>query len=548
MSPKKGNRWKTLEHNGPIFSPLYQPLPKNVFIKYEGKPLQLDSKNTNNPFLMSSEEAMYIFSLKLEQDDRLKLKNSNKKSTLDDKKFVENFFNDWKVILGKNSPIKDMKKIDFSLVKKYISERSQNAKNEKKGMTKEQKEEIKEEKEQLLKKYGYAKVDGKRIKIGSVSTQIPNVFIGHGEAPLRGKIKRRIVKSDVVLNMSKEFFPRFEKDGWKDLVSDQSSTWLFYYQNPITLERAYSWLKREESHWVTDDDQHKFDKARELAKNISDIRKKYMKDMKSDKLEKKQLATSVYLLDILAIRPGTEKDENKEAGTQGLTTLQCENFKFKGDNEISLDFTGKSSIQFKKKVKIDPQAYLNLKSFCSGEKRTKSKVFSKLNATTLNAYLKTLMPELTAKNFRTWKASSILQEQLDKNIPDVGIDTHKKKLIYDRVNMEVAKALNHKNLGNNSDEKIQKLEKKILEYKMKKRDAKTDKQKQTAEKNIEMTKAKLEEASDNISLSTSKVNYLDPRISVAWAKKCDMPIEKLYNKTQLKKFTWAMNASMKWNF
>lgn len=546
MSPKNTVKWKTLEHNGLLLAPKYRPLPKNVMIKYNGVPTPLDSTNTNNQFNVSAEEAMTFFAMKIEQDERLQKKNSKRKSVLEDKKFIENFWNDWKIILGKSSIIKDFKKVDFTPVKKYISERAELEKEEKKRLSKEEKAEIKEQKEEIKRKYGSAKIDGKKILIGGLVIQPPNVFIGHGNAPLRGKIKGRIEKKDVVLNMSKEFFPKFE--GWKDLVSDHNATYLAYYFHPLTRERVYVWLKRDESHWVTDDDQNKFDKARELNKNIDSIRKKYMKDMKSDNLEKRQLSVCCYLLDILAIRPGTEKDENKEAGTQGLTTLQCENFKFKGDNEISLDFTGKSSIQFKKKVKIDPQAYLNLKAFCSGEKRTKSKVFSKLNATTLNAYLKTLMPELTAKNFRTWKASSILQEQLDKNIPDVGIDTHKKKLIYDRVNMEVAKALNHKNLGNNSDEKIQKLEKKILEYKMKKRDAKTDKQKQTAEKNIEMTKAKLEEASDNISLSTSKVNYLDPRISVAWAKKCDMPIEKLYNKTQLKKFTWAMTVQTKWNF
>ena len=42
-----------------------------------------------------------------------------------------------------------------------------------------------------------------------------------------------------------------------------------------------------------------------------------------------------------------------------------------------------------------------------------------------------------------------------------------------------------------------------------------------------------------IALGTSKLNYLDPRISVAWCKKFDVPIEKVYNKTQRDKFAWA---------
>ena len=46
-----------------------------------------------------------------------------------------------------------------------------------------------------------------------------------------------------------------------------------------------------------------------------------------------------------------------------------------------------------------------------------------------------------------------------------------------------------------------------------------------------------------IALGTSKLNYLDPRISVAWCKKYDVPIEKVYNKTQREKFMWAIDEA-----
>ena len=47
-----------------------------------------------------------------------------------------------------------------------------------------------------------------------------------------------------------------------------------------------------------------------------------------------------------------------------------------------------------------------------------------------------------------------------------------------------------------------------------------------------------------IALGTSKLNYLDPRISVAWCKKHAVPIEKVYNKTQREKFRWAIDMIM----
>ncbi|GFN92233.1 DNA topoisomerase 1 [Plakobranchus ocellatus] len=46
-----------------------------------------------------------------------------------------------------------------------------------------------------------------------------------------------------------------------------------------------------------------------------------------------------------------------------------------------------------------------------------------------------------------------------------------------------------------------------------------------------------------IALGTSKLNYLDPRISVAWCKKHGVPIEKVYNKTQRDKFRWAIDMA-----
>lgn len=45
-----------------------------------------------------------------------------------------------------------------------------------------------------------------------------------------------------------------------------------------------------------------------------------------------------------------------------------------------------------------------------------------------------------------------------------------------------------------------------------------------------------------ISLGTSKINYLDPRITVAWAKRNDVPLAKLLSKTLVTKFQWAMEA------
>ena len=59
-----------------------------------------------------------------------------------------------------------------------------------------------------------------------------------------------------------------------------------------------------------------------------------------------------------------------------------------------------------------------------------------------------------------------------------------------------------------------------------------------------MARHKTTEAEKNktVALGTSKINYMDPRISVAWCKRNEVPIEKIYSATQREKFPWAMSA------
>jgi UDP-N-acetylglucosamine 1-carboxyvinyltransferase len=52
-------------------------------------------------------------------------------------------------------------------------------------------------------------------------------------------------------------------------------------------------------------------------------------------------------------------------------------------------------------------------------------------------------------------------------------------------------------------------------------------------KKVETENLKLEEKikGKNLALGTSKINYMDPRISVAWCKRCEVPIDKIFART-----------------
>jgi DNA topoisomerase-1 len=207
---------------------------------------------------------------------------------------------------------------------------------------------------------------------------------------------------------------------------------------------------------------------------------------------------------------------------------------------------GKSSIQFLKVFKISKLAYENLKTLCS--KTSSKEIFKNVDATSLNGYLKTLLPNLTAKVFRTYKSSSILQKKLEENKPDINDPVYTKKMAFNTANIEAALALNHKKLNTDTDKQVTKLKEKMKQLKEKRKDAKTDKQKETVEKNIKIMESKIMEAELNISTITSKSNYSDPRITVQWAKVTETPIEQLYNRSQLTKFVWSMDTALDWTF
>ena len=56
------------------------------------------------------------------------------------------------------------------------------------------------------------------------------------------------------------------------------------------------------------------------------------------------------------------------------------------------------------------------------------------------------------------------------------------------------------------------------------------------------TQAEDREGNKEVALGTSKINYIDPRLTVVFAKKFDVPIEKFFSKTLRDKFRWAIKS------
>jgi DNA topoisomerase-1 len=201
-------------------------------------------------------------------------------------------------------------------------------------------------------------------------------------------------------------------------------------------------------------------------------------------------------------------------------------------NVVSFDFLGKDSIRYENSVSVEKRVYKNLKLFMEN-KSEGDDLFDRLNTASLNKYLNTLMDGLTAKVFRTYNASQTLQEQLNE-LTKKGMNDPEKLLAYNRANRAVAVLCNHQRAVpktfdkqmENLTQKIKEKKKVIKEAKKQLKDSKGDKssaeklKKRVATLSEQLKKLEVQavdkEENKQIALGTSKLNYLDPRISVAW--------------------------------
>lgn len=171
-------KWTTLQHNGVLFAPPYEP--HGVKMMYDGKPVDLTPEQ---------EEVATWYAVMLDTEY---VKNPI---------FNKNFFNDWRKLLGKDHVIQSLDKCNFRPIYEWAMARKEAKKLETKDP--EVRKRLKEEKERLQETYGFAIVDGFREKVGNFRVEPPNLFRGRGKHPKTGMIKQRVMPEQVTINIQK---------------------------------------------------------------------------------------------------------------------------------------------------------------------------------------------------------------------------------------------------------------------------------------------------------------------------------------------------------
>jgi len=530
-------QWTVLKHNGPLFPPEYIP---------HKTPVIINNKSIILPSL--AEEYATMFAKYID----------TKYYTINN--FKKNFWKDFKSILDVNllKDISSLEDIDFSLIKNYLEKK----KEEKKLLSKEEKEIINKKQKEEEEPYMYCIIDGNQQNVGNYKIEPPGIFLGRGSHPKIGKIKIRIYPEDITLNLdNKAPIPKtLENHKWGKIIHDNTVIWLATWKDNITGKNKYIFTSLE-SYFKSKSDEDKFDLAKKLKKKINTIRETYEKELESDNIKNKQLATALYLIDNLALRVGGKKDSKEHADTVGVTSLRVEHIILLDNNTIKLDFLGKDSIRYCRKVSVHSNVYNNLKDFTKNKSK-KEDIFDLITPSSLNEYLNSFMEGLTAKVWRTYNASFIFQKELDKLTTSKKIEMFTDKderylyliSIFNQANTEVALLCNHqKAVTTNLDNSIDKIDNKIKELKKKKEKYKKLKNNETLlkiKKKIHLLKFKKDSKlkMKNVSLGTSKQNYIDPRIIFAFIKKYDIPSEKLLNEKLVTRFQWANSVDKDYRF
>uniref|UniRef100_A0AAR2LU11 DNA topoisomerase n=1 Tax=Pygocentrus nattereri TaxID=42514 RepID=A0AAR2LU11_PYGNA len=480
---ENGQKWRSLEHKGPLFPPEYEPLPSSVSFLYNGTPVILRP---------ATEEVATFYAKMLDHEFTTK------------EVFQNNFFTDWKEVMTETERqlISDLSQCDFSNIHKYFVEKTE----EKRNMTKEEKQVLKEEANKLTEEYGYCLLDGHREKIGNFRVEPPGLFRGRGEHPKMGKLKKRVQPEDVIINCSKDVKIPEPPPGhrWKKVQHDNTVTWLASWVENIHGHIKYIMLNPS-SKLKGEKDWQKYETARKLKLSVDSIRSEYQSAWTSCEMKQRQYGVALYFIDKLALRAGNEKDDDT-ADTVGCCSLRVEHINLHRhldslDYVVEFDFLGKDSIRYYNKVPVEKQCCTILNNFIS-----------------IAVAILCNHQRAAPKTFE--KSMQLLQEKIKKKQEEV--EKAKKEL-------KQAKK-EHKQLPSEVSKKlVQKMEKtvkRLLEQLKKLQLLETDRNENKV-----------------IALGTSKLNYLDPRISVAWCKKNNVPVEKIYNKTQRAKFAWAIDMA-----
>ena len=576
---------KQLVHNGVLVPE--PPSPRGLVIMVRGEPVKLTPKQ-----------------------EEMALAWATKQGTpyVDDPLFVRNFLRDFSEALGV-TPALSAEEVDFApVVDVILAEREAKAR-----LTKEERKAQaaarKAQREKLREIYGHATVDGERVELANYTVEPSGIFMGRGKHPLRGRWKEGAKQRDITLNLSPDA-PRPPGD-WKEIIWEPDALWVARWKDKLSGKMKYVWLS-DTAPVKQEREAQKFDEAAKLHAELERVRAHIEQGLRDPDPRRRMIATACYLIDALCLRVGDEKDPD-EADTVGATTLRPEHVTLHPDGTAEFRFYGKDFVRWHKKLELPEIVRQNLAELSraarppnSGNRgndkrkkhptRDKPQLFPDIGSRDVNAYLSEVLPELTAKVFRTHHATEIVGNSLKASGVKASDPEYEKRKAATLANLQAAILCNHtKNAPPNwsarreklkerrrkAEDRVQRYRLQVQEYtkalaalrqkarekkasasaaKRKRLEASYQKKIERAKRKIETVKDRLQKAKDarnkiqaqtviatktrTWNLGTSLKSYIDPRVYYQWGQQIEYDVlERFYPKKLRQKFAWVKGCS-----
>ena len=220
---------------------------------------------------------------------------------------------------------------------------------------------------------------------------------------------RRVTDADTLARIRKLAIPPAYKDVW--ICADATG-----HIQATGVDARGRKQYRYHPKWREVRDAHKFERMAQFGRALPRMRRRIARDLKlSGMPREKVLAAVVRLLDSTLIRVGNI-EYVRSNGSYGLTTLRNRHVSVKGDS-VKFRFRGKHGIEHE--VKIDDPRAARVVRGClelPGQdlfEYVEQGVVHDVGSSHVNQYLREISGEdFTAKDFRTWHATSTALEAL----------------------------------------------------------------------------------------------------------------------------------------
>ena len=391
-----------LIHNGIVVPE--PPEPRGLILDVRGRPRRLTAR----------EEGMAMaFAAKKDTD------------YVRDEVFVANFMWDLSGEMG-ITPTLDRDEIDWAPLHRLIDE----GRLAKGRLTREERKaaaaERKASREAMKAQYGYAIVNGRRVELGNYMAEPSGIFMGRGQHPLRGRWKEGARQADVTLNLSPDA-PVVPGD-WEQIVWQPNSMWVARWKDNLSGRLKYVWLS-DTAPLKQEREERKFDKAIRLEAELDRVRARIEEGLCDERPERRRIATACYLIDALCLRVGDEKNPD-EADTVGATTLRPEHVRLLDNDMVEFRFLGKDSVEWHRQIELPGQVRTNLRELIAAARPSRGnpggdasgnsgrglpQIFPDVSSRSVNSYLSSIVPGLSAKVFRTHHATMAVKHSLEES-------------------------------------------------------------------------------------------------------------------------------------